>query len=70
VFVFGGLGKENLSDFYELSIQNKKFAYVDNNQSDLITQLAEGPFYVLLSFLDPMSICLLSCASRFLRQRR
>ena len=73
MFIFGGFaGNDNLNETYELTIESfKKLTFAEvTNANDNLTQLAEGPFAVLLSFLDATSIARLSCTSRFLRQRR
>jgi hypothetical protein len=63
-FVFGGSGAEALNDFYELVYKESSSA------SDSLSQMAEGPFYRMLSCLDINSLCKLGCTSSLLRQRR
>jgi hypothetical protein len=65
VIVFGGQAKELSNDFYELF---PKYSF--SIQTDFLSQMAEGPFHYLLSWLDPRSICLLSYTNKIMNQRR
>jgi hypothetical protein len=70
LYMFGGLGVngKETNNFYEFKILNKTNSG-STLQPNLFPLFAEGPFYVLLGYLDAISITNLSSACRLMRQR-